>query len=157
MTERFEDKILKTKTCWFWQGARFNNGYGSFWLNGRGRRAHRVSWVLYRGRIPENRYVLHRCDNPPCVNPAHLFLGTLSDNSIDRDRKGRGNPLIGARGEKSCRSKLTEHQVREIICLGGVLKQKDIATRFSVTPSTVCSILKNKRWRHVERSDNVKS
>jgi len=81
--------------CWLWRGGvqksktRGRGGYGWFWL-GKAQHAHRVSWLLHHGPIPEGKCVLHRCDVRRCVNPAHLWLGTKADNNRDRDAKGRG-------------------------------------------------------------------
>lgn len=87
---RFEEKIQKA-TCWIWKaGKRGNNGYGGFRVNSTSiRLAHNVSYELYVGEIPKGMKVLHKCDNPLCVNPNHLFLGTQLDNIKDRDMKGR--------------------------------------------------------------------
>lgn len=75
--------------CWIWIGGKTSDGYGKFYLNGIKRRAHRVAWVIRNGQIPEGLNVLHNCDNPSCVNPDHLFLGTQIDNIIDMVSKGR--------------------------------------------------------------------
>lgn len=83
-SERFWAKVIKTGECWEWQGPD-QRGYGIFgW-----KRAHRVSWELHHGPIPPGQHVLHQCDNPPCVNPEHLWLGTPRDNASDRGAKGR--------------------------------------------------------------------
>lgn len=77
--------------CWEWTAARHPSGYGTFYFNGKWSRAHRTAWELANGPIPEGLLVLHRCDNPPCVNPRHLWLGTDADNTRDMIAKGRGN------------------------------------------------------------------
>lgn len=94
LKDRFWSKVVKTDTCWIWIGAGSTSkkGYGQIRLPGaKGRQtsAHRVSWILHRGEIPIGLDVLHKCDNPPCVNPDHLFLGTNQDNVNDKVSKGR--------------------------------------------------------------------
>lgn len=89
---RFWDKVCfgQPDACWEWAGARKGSqGYGEFGVNRMPATAHRVAWELTHGPIPDGLFVLHRCDNPPCCNPAHLFLGTHQDNMADRDAKGR--------------------------------------------------------------------
>lgn len=89
--ERFWSKVARraTEECWPFIGGRVPFGYGTFYFQGRLVLAHRISWVLTNGEIPNGLCVLHRCDNPPCVNPSHLFLGTKSDNTLDASAKGR--------------------------------------------------------------------
>jgi hypothetical protein len=99
IADRFWAKVEKMPDgCWVWQAARSVSGYGLLAPSGgvRGdRRAHRVSWELHNGPIPAGLWVLHSCDNPPCVNPDHLFLGTRSDNMRDCASKGRLNTQVG--------------------------------------------------------------
>lgn len=98
--DRFWSNVDRTGDCWIWIGSRLPSGYGR--IGGRGY-AHRVSWALANGPIPAGMCILHRCDNPPCVNPSHLWIGTVADNMHDRDRKGRHRygpnrpSLIGSR------------------------------------------------------------
>jgi hypothetical protein len=97
--DRFWAKVLKTDDCWLWTGAlsRRNCGYGRLRFKGRMVAAHRLSWQLTQGQIPRGLHVLHLCDEPQCVNPSHLFLGTQSENNRDMAEKGRArNIYIGA-------------------------------------------------------------
>lgn len=89
--ERFWDKVTKTETCWTWSAKKDKNGYGRFSPSGETSQlpAHRFSWELHNGPIPEGLLVCHHCDNPECTNPSHLFLGTPQDNMTDKVLKGR--------------------------------------------------------------------
>jgi hypothetical protein len=89
--QRFWSKVNKTPTCWVWTACVDKMGYGRFYVAGKKRdHPHRISWAMKNGPIPKGMFVLHKCDNPPCVNPDHLILGTHLENMQDRDRKGRG-------------------------------------------------------------------
>jgi HNH endonuclease len=90
--ERFWTKVIKSENCWEWQGVKNGDGYGQFKRDGQMVPAHRIAFELIHGEIPNGLYVLHQCDNPPCVKPSHLYLGTQFDNMRDMFQKGRDNP-----------------------------------------------------------------
>lgn len=133
--------------CWLWPGPFDQDGYGRFTQTGRRVHAHRLAWTVANKReIPAGLCVCHTCDNPPCCNPAHLFLGTNLENVQDRVRKGRNNP---ARGENAGPAKLTEDAVRQIRQLKGVESVRALASRFGVKNQCIYKIWWGVRWAHV--------
>ena len=149
------DKSAGPEGCWSWMGTIGPKGYGwTRWERKRSRRVHRISWSLAFGPIPQNLHVCHHCDNPPCVNPKHLFTGTPKDNARDRDSKGRqakGESRNAPRGEDHPGSRLTKRDVLEIrkLAADGILR-KEIATKFKVSLSTVYQIINRKMWKHIK-------
>lgn len=140
---RFNAKVDRSRACWEWTAARDANGYGVFhYADGRRVLAHRWSYEHHVGPIPDGLWVRHQCDNPPCVNPEHLLVGTPMDNSRDMVRRGRTNPL---RNERSPMTKLSDEQVAAVraAVAGGAL-QKDVAAQFGVHPAHVSRIV---NWR----------
>lgn len=124
-------------SCWVWMGARFPTGYGHLVFRGKDTYAHRVAWELMRGPIPAGLHVLHRCDNPPCVNPDHLMIGTHADNMADMSAKGRART----------RRKLTLQQAAEIRAAHRAGERlSDIATRYGVSVPTVSEIGHGRKW-----------
>ena len=90
--DRFFKKVKKTASCWDWKGSLTGLGYGQIWDRGKARYAHRVSYEIHIGEIPSGMCVLHVCDNPSCVRPNHIFIGSKKDNSMDMVKKGRQHP-----------------------------------------------------------------
>lgn len=137
--------------CWLWTGAPVDrkSEYGRFAFAGTQERAHRVSWFMHHGPIPSGLHVLHRCDNPACVNPDHLFLGTNEDNVADRVAKGRSG-WQARKGEAHPMRKLTEQQVRSIRrrCARGE-RGSDLAREYGLNRATVSEIVSRRKWRHV--------
>jgi hypothetical protein len=143
---RFWSKVAKGDGCWEWQGGRNDAGYGIFYPTSDNRSlAHRVCWEICNGEIPEGLCVLHRCDNPPCCNPAHHFLGTKGENNADKIAKGRQ-----ARGEQVGGSALTESDVlraRQLSASG--MSTRRIATLFAVDGVTIHQAVTGRSWAHV--------
>lgn len=146
--ERFKAAFSKGRPqdCWVWNLAKNNKGYGKF---GTGKMstdyAHRISFRLFREEIPNGLNVLHTCDNPPCVNPNHLFLGTQKDNGSDCRIKGRTS-----RGSGRPLSKLSEDQVIKIRNLHSEgARQIDLVKKFRVSKTTICIIVNKKAWKHI--------
>lgn len=141
--ERFWSNVDKSKDCWTWKGCKSRFGYGEFYANKKTYRAHRLAYELSHGDIPDGLFVLHRCDNPTCVNPDHLFVGTHSDNMKDAANKGR------ICGEMNSFSKLTWNEVNEIRRLYSlrVYSMGSIARKFGVSKASISNIVKNKLWR----------
>ena len=148
--KRFWAKVQKAEGCWPWMAFRMKNGYGTI---GVGRReegkkfAHRVSWEIHFGPIPDGLHVLHRCDTPFCVRPDHLWLGTDKDNSEDREKKGRGNRYNQAKGESNGRAKLAIADVVAIREMKGSTRK--IGALFGVTDVLISKIKNRKLWTHV--------
>lgn len=141
--------------CWLWLSALNVNGYGQLKCGGYAGYAHRYSYqhLVAGGADIRGKLVCHKCDNPCCVNPDHLFLGSAADNMADCIRKGRHasqRPTTNyARGVDAARAKLNERSVKEIRRLKGVLGQRKIAAAFGVTRGAVRCIHAGETWKHV--------
>lgn len=139
---------VKPSGCWEFQGSRHNQGYGRVKREGRVGYAHREAWVEANGPIPSGLHVLHKCDNPPCINPAHLFLGTHADNMADMARKGRIRSC-GARGVvRRYGLKLTPEKA--VAIRKDRRKHEEIARDFGVSRVLVTLIKSGKKWRHAQ-------
>lgn len=156
---RFWDKVDMSGECWVWTAATNRNGYGVF--SGRTRLAHRMAWKEVNGAIPRGLFVCHHCDNPPCVRPEHLFLGTCADNVRDMLLKGRAKRYEGpfiqpppenrARGERVGGAILTEEQVAYIRNAYEPRKYTAprLASEFGVSIHNIKRIVQGRTWKHV--------
>jgi hypothetical protein len=153
--QRFWKHVQKTDTCWIWISA-INEGKGNFigtgvfgaWAERTTKRAHRVSWEIHNGPIPVGLNVCHHCDNPICVRPDHLFLGTQLDNIRDAINKGR-MCYVGCPGEKNNHAKLTVEQVIEIRRRAKTEPQNRLAKEFRVGAAQISNIVRMSSWKHV--------
>ncbi len=146
--KRFDTKVAAIGVgCWLWTAGRAKCGYGILSVGSRSNEsratiyAHRISWEIHCGPIPDGLQVLHHCDIPLCVNPEHLFLGTQADNMADMASKGRS-----AHGELSGGAKLRDEEIFEIRSLARAESQREIARRFGVNQSTISRIVNFKNW-----------
>ena len=169
--ERFWSKVDKTQEgCWLWQGTLFSQGYGCFKVAGRMLKAHRVAYTYSCGLIPEGLVICHTCDNPRCVNPAHLFVGTHKENTADMMAKGRGyasNPARKKRtvllerhgshlhpeirrGDRNGRAVLSPQQVEDIRCryARGGISQFALSAEYGVAQTTISAIVRRKNWNY---------
>lgn len=151
LEERFWRWVKKTDSCWLWTGATTNCGYGV--INDGTRklvRTSRLSYSLANGPIPDGKLVLHRCDTPACVNPAHLFIGTHADNTRDMYSKGRGVPPPLHCGVNQHLAKLTANKVRQIreMKLAGHTGVK-LARQFGVSTTVISLVSRRQSWAHV--------
>ena len=153
--ERFWSYVDVSEDCWVWTGAKHGKGYGLFdkrWLGTA--RAHRISWIIHNGPIPTGMLVCHHCDNPPCINPNHLFIGSAKDNAQDARSKGRLRDMsmnLKHIGEENPASKLTAEKVRAIRrkrAEGALIKP--LAREFGVSPHTIKQVLNGRNWSHVQ-------
>jgi len=150
LATRFWNKIDKSRgddSCWTWTGYCKSDGYGVIGIRGKTTECtHRVAYTLCVGTIPDGMQILHQCDNPPCCNPAHLFLGTQADNIADMVNKGR---TVHTKGESHPLAKLTVSQVEEIRTqfTGARGEKVAFARKFNVSPCTIRDILNGSHWK----------
>lgn len=143
--------------CWIWGKSCSRNGYGSFALGGgHNIRAHRASYEVFKGEIPDGLDVCHKCDVRRCVNPDHLFLGTRSENILDASAKGRVSRTHQKKGTEHPSAKLDDAKVREILRRLDAGEAKAVIARdFAVSDRIILLISRNELWRHIPRNRNA--
>lgn len=148
--DRFLSKVRPVGECLEWQGYSLKrkwSGYGIITMNRKQYRTHRFAWIIKNGFIPDKLCVLHKCDNQKCVNPEHLFLGTLVDNNLDRDKKNRN---VAVYGDKNGNSKLTVEAVKMIKAyIKDDYSYAWIAKQFGVRWQNIQAIAKGRTWKNV--------
>lgn len=138
--------------CWIWTGPKAGKKpteqYGCIWIGGRRWKTHRLAFHFFVRPIAAGEHILHRCDNPSCVNPRHLFAGTHQDNVTDCIQKGRA---LKERGEDRYNARLKESDIRSIRAayIPRLVGVRALASRFGVSPSMIFAIVRRKRWKHV--------
>ena len=147
---RFFDKFLKLDTpCWLWTASTAGDGYGFLCVRDRSVKAHRLSWMIHNGPIPQDLDVLHTCDNKRCVNPEHLRLGDDKQNSQDMELRG-----IRVRGKDIHTAKLTDEIVREIRRkFDSGITQKELIKEYKMSNGQISKICRRKNWLHVEEPE----
>lgn len=141
--------IRNENICWDWSGCCPKNpGYGEFRFEMKRIRAHRASWIIHFGDIPDGMFVLHKCDNKRCSNPEHLFLGKDKENSLDHVAKGR-NKILFRKGQDNPNAKLKNELIPIIKELSKYNSFSEIGKRMNVSTSTILNIIKGKSWKEV--------
>lgn len=138
--------------CWLWEASHKPNGYGYMWAGTKKEHSHRLSYTLFKGPIPNGLNILHKCDQPACINPDHLFTGTQAENLQDCVRKGR-HTKVALKGSTNPKAKLTDADIQEIRATPKRPRYLyDLATKFGVSRGTICSVKRGRSWGHVDDS-----
>jgi HNH endonuclease len=142
--QRFLAKVRQSSACWEWKAVKNRDGYGRIRVNGKMVLAHRLAYIHFIGEIPEGMVIMHTCNNPGCVNPVHLCVGTQAENIAHCIASGRR-----AKGERNGAAKLTTADVVYIRTAYGKFSQQELAEAKGVDPSMVSRIVRGKKWAHV--------
>lgn len=141
-------KILSKNACWEWQAGKFHYGHGQFSLKRKNFKAHRISYILTKGSIPNGKCVLHKCDNPPCCNPSHLYVGTQKDNAQDRKKRGRQNSQKGSKHSQCIFDEKIVLKIRKSFS-GKRGEYGSIAKKYGVDRKTIFNLITKRSWNHI--------
>lgn len=142
-------KIDSMTGCWQWTGGKNEFGYGIFCTDKRRIRTHRYCWELFKEPIPKGMCICHHCDNPSCINPDHMFIGTQAENMADMRKKHRGSTKPRP-GTENPAAKLSEQQVRIIFSMNGTVRAEEVAQVFNVKKTSVYNIWSRITWKHLD-------
>lgn len=140
--------VIDENGCWIWKKYTDRDGYGNCTFKGKVKQAHRVSYLAFRGEVPDDKMVCHHCDIPSCVNPEHLYVGDHFTNAQDKHSRGRNKPI---NGESNNMAVLTEQQVLEIRSnyTGKWGEQIRLCKKYGISSPHMSAILKGKYWKHI--------
>lgn len=145
--QRIENRTFYSPDgCWYWLGYTNNRGYGLISANGKPNLTHRVNYELLKGKIPTGMLACHHCDNPMCINPDHIFIGTTHDNMQDKVRKGRSSNNLGYNNPNAI---VTANQVLEIRSLKATKTYKEIAKIYGISHHYAWNLVNRKSWKHI--------
>jgi hypothetical protein len=152
LDDRIWPRILKKgqDECWPWLGVKDRDGYGKLRFQTKWIRATRALWEVLHGPFTDDLIICHKCDNPPCCNPNHLFLGTTQINALDAFKKGRR--VVGS---KNPNAKLKEEDVMAILALIGILSERKIAAKFGISKGTIYWIKQQRSWKHITTNNQA--
>jgi hypothetical protein len=150
LRDRFECQAVKKEGCWDWLGHKDDRGYCRIMVGGKIQLAHRVSWELHRGPLSDGQHVCHKCDNPSCTNPAHLFIGSQKDNIRDMYSKGRQNPGKGKPFEAGVANGNTSLSDSDVYAIRASKEPKKyLAAFYGVTYAQIWNIQTRRSWKHL--------
>jgi len=148
-------EVNNENKCWGWTASLSTHGYGQLHIKGKTYRAHRVSYEIFNGKIPKNTFICHKCNNPICCNPKHLYAGNAFTNTQDKIAAGVLYSIPPRRGKDNNKTKLSEKKVSKIrVQIRKGISQRELAEKYKVTQSCINAIKVGKSWKHTIKDEN---
>lgn len=144
----FENSVIKKEGCWDWNGTAHHSGYINLKYDGQRIGLHRISWMIHKGPIPDDLWVLHHCDNRRCSNPEHLYLGTPINNVQDREQRSKGFQLRGSGHHRAIFTEKNVREIKKLLNLGVNISK--LAKKFNCSPASLKYIKYEGGWKHVK-------